>query len=137
MSQTFAPEKTAPAGKLHLGWLMLPGLMLALAQTSFIDRSWQDCEVTRQIDVTSTQLFALGIPALTLLNAALIALPVLAYSMRRQAPAMRIFLTIGSAVMLLVALCFLLVVYVAAPPGTTDMACSGGFPTWWPGWLAN
>ncbi|CAN5455831.1 hypothetical protein BH18ACT8_BH18ACT8_03980 [soil metagenome] len=67
MSQTFAPEKTAPAGKLHLGWLMLPGLMLALAQTSFIDRSWQDCEVTRQIDVTSTQLFALGIPAFTLL----------------------------------------------------------------------
>jgi len=137
VSQTFAPEQTTAAGRLHLGWLLLPGLLLALAQTSFIDRSWQDCEVTRQIDVTSTQLFALGIPALTLLNAALIALPVMAYSVRRQERGTRIFMTIGSAVMLLVALCFLLVVYVATPPGTTDMACSGGVPAWWPAWLAN
>lgn len=61
----------------------------------------------------------------------------MAYSVRRQERGTRIFMTIGSAVMLLVALCFLLVVYVATPPGTKDMACSGGVPAWWPAWLAN
>ncbi len=135
MQDTFALHPPTRTGRSHVAWVLLAGLAVAAAQVWFIDRSWQDCQVTRQVGYTSTQLFTLGVPALTLLNAAVIALPVMAYGRRRHDRATQAFLTTVAAIVLVLALSALLVLFVATPAGTSDMACAGGVPAWWPSWL--
>jgi hypothetical protein len=132
---TFALDHRTQTSRSHAGGVLLVAFTLAVAQVWFIDRSWQDCQITQQLGYNSSQLLTLGLPALTIVNATGIGLCAAAFGGRRRDPAVRVFLTVVSAMVLLLAVSALLVLFVATPSGASDMACAGGVPSWWPAWL--
>ena len=135
MPNTFALDHPTRASRSHAGWVLLVAFAVAVGQVWFIDQSWQDCQITRQLGYTSGQLLTLGLPALTVVNGIVIALCAAAFGSRRGDRAVQSFLTVVSAVVLLLAVSVLLVLFVATPSGASDMACAGGVPSWWPAWM--
>ena len=132
---TFTLDHPTQTRRSHAGWVLLLAAVVAAGQVWFIDQSWADCQIERQLGYSSSQLLTLGLPALTIVNAAVIALSIAVYGGRRDDRTVQIFLTTVSAVVLLLAVSALLVVFVATPSGASDMACPGGMPSWWPTWL--
>lgn len=135
MPNTFALDHPTRTSRSHAGWVLLVAFAAAVGQVWFIDRSWQDCQITQQLGYDSSQLLTLGLPALTIVNATVIALSAVAFGGRRRDRAVRGFLTAVSSVVLVLAVSVLLVLFVATPSGASDMACAGGVPSWWPAWL--
>jgi len=132
---TFTLDRPTRTKRSHAGWMLLVGLVVAAGQVWFIDQSWADCQIDRQLGYSSSQLLTFGLPALTIVNTAVIALSAVVFSGPGKERAARAFLTTVSAVVLLLAVSALLVVFVATPSGASNMACVGGMPSWWPTWL--
>jgi len=132
---TFTIDHPTRTKRSHAGWMALAAVIVAAGQVWFIDRSWTDCQIDQQLGYSSSELLTLGLPALTIVNLAVIALAVVVYSGGGKERAVQVFLTTVSAVVMLLAVSVLLAVYVATPSGASDMVCAGGIPSWWPAWL--
>ena len=135
MPNTFTLDRPTRTSRSHAGWVLLAAFVVAAGQVWFIDRSWQDCQIPRQLGYGTTELLTFGLPALTIVNTAAIALAAVAFGGKRQDRAVQFFLTVVSAGVLLLAISVLLVLFVATPSDASDMACAGGMPSWWPAWL--
>jgi hypothetical protein len=121
----------------HSQWWVpvLAGLFIALAQVTLVYNAWDDCGVDTAAGLTTSSLYALGVPALTFLNAVLVALPTEVYYNRSGNRAMLMFLTVASVAILVAATTVILGHYVATPAEPVGTACVDNVPTWWPEWM--
>ncbi|MDQ3105497.1 MAG: hypothetical protein M3Q87_09860 [Actinomycetota bacterium] len=111
---------------------VLIGVALALAQVTLVARAWRDCGIDGATGLTSFSLYALGVPALTFLNAVLVALPTEVYMSRRGPRTQRLFLTVAAVAVLVGAETLVLGHFVATPTEPIGSQCEGNVPQWWP-----
>jgi len=121
----------------HSQWWVpvLVGLVLALAQLTVVSYAWRDCGVDDATGLTSPALYALGVPALTFLNAVLVALPTEVWMSKRGPRVQQLFLTLVSIAVLVAAETVLLAHFVATPSEPVGLVCAGNVPPWWPAWV--
>ena len=121
----------------HSQWWVpiVAGLVIALAQVTLVYNAWDDCGVDSAAGLTSYSLYALGVPALTFLNAVLVALPTEVYYNRTGTRATAFFLTVVSVAILVAAVTLILGHFVATPSEPVGTLCVDNVPTWWPDWM--
>lgn len=121
----------------HSQWLVpvLLGVVIALAQLSIVSRAWADCGINGATGLTTGSLYALGMPALTFLNAVLLALPAEVWMSKRGSRPRRVALTVLSFAVLVAAETVLLAHFVATPAEPVGTICAGNVPGWWPEWM--
>lgn len=135
MSLVVGRRSTVPARTGSATAVLAAALLLAAAQVAAIDRVWQDCGVSGQVDFARGQLIAVCLPALTFANALLIGLPAAVYGPRRGHTLTRALLTATCILVLLFSETLLLARYVATPSPQTASTCVANIPSWWPTWL--
>ncbi len=117
-------------------WIpVFAGLVLGVAQIALVDNAWRDCGVDGATGLTTFSLYGLGVPALTFLNAVLVALPIEVYSGRRGNQAIRLFLIVISVAVLVAAETLVLGHFVVTPSEPVGTTCVGNVPPWWPSWM--
>ena len=121
----------------HSQWWVpvVVGLVIALAQVTFVYSAWDDCGVDSAAGLTTYSLYALGVPALTFLNVVLVALPAEVYHNRAGSRAAAMLLTVVSVAILVVAVTLILGHFVATPSEPVGTLCVDNVPTWWPEWM--
>jgi hypothetical protein len=135
MSLVVGRRSTAPVRTGSVTAVLAIALLLAAAQVAAIDRVWQDCAVSGQVDFARGQLVAVCLPALTFANALLIALPAAVYGPKRGRTLSRATLTAACILVLLFSETLLLASFVATPSPQTASVCVANIPAWWPTWL--
>lgn len=119
-------------------WLpVLVGLAVALAQITLVSRAWRDCGIDGATGLTTTSLYALGVPALTFLSAALVALSIEVFMHSEGSVVRRALFTVLSIAILIGAETLVLGHFVATPAEPVGTACIGNVPTWWPEWMPS
>lgn len=120
----------------HSQWWIpvLVGLVIAFAQLTLVSVAWRDCGVNGATGLTTQSLYALGVPALTFLNAVLVALPTEVWMSKRGPRAQQLLLTVVSVVVLVAGETLVLGHFVATPSEPVGAVCPGNVPPWWPEW---
>lgn len=108
------------------------GLVIALSQVTLVASAWRDCGINGATGLTPLSLYALGVPALTFLNAVLVALPTEVYMNRRSGRPQRLTLAVAAIAVLVSAETLVLAHYVATPSEPVGTQCVNNVPTWWP-----
>lgn len=117
-------------------WLpVLTGLAISVAQVALVARAWSDCAIIGAIGLSSTSLYALGLPALTFLNTVLVALPAEVWLGGRRHRGRRVLVTLLSVAVLVAAETLVLGHFVATPESPVGTECVGNVPPWWPTWM--
>jgi hypothetical protein len=137
MSLALGTRSTAPARNGSVLSVLLLAVLVALAQVAAIDRVWQECALSGQVDFARGQLIAVSLPALIFTNALLIGLPPAVYGSKSGNPLGRASVIALAVLVLLSAESLLLATYVATPSPQTATVCVGNTPSWWPAWLPS
>lgn len=114
---------------------LLLGLAISVAQITMVATAWRDCGVIDATGLDEVSLYALGVPALTFLNAILVVLPAEVYLSRRGNRAKQIVLMAVSVAVLVAAETLVLGHFVATPTAPEGTACVDNVPKWWPTWM--
>lgn len=108
------------------------GFLIALAQITLVYRAWHDCGISGATGLTTATLYLLGVPALTLLNWLLVALPAEVYLPKRRGAFYRWALAVLTTTALVAAETVVLAYYVATPAPPIGGSCVDNVPDWWP-----
>lgn len=126
-------ESDRPTRSTPTWWIpVLLGLLIALAQIQLVAAAWESCGISGATGLTTTSLYALGVPALTFLNWLLVALPAEVYLGKRTALGNRWLLTVVTTIVLVAAETLVLAYYVATPTEPVSTSCRDNVPDWWP-----
>lgn len=111
---------------------VLVGLLVSIAQVWMVSAAWESCDLTGSTGLSTTSLYALGLPALTFLNWLLIALPAEVWLHKHTAVLNRWLLTITTTVVLIVAETIVVAYFIATPSEPVGTTCEDNVPDWWP-----
>lgn len=126
-------ESDRPTRSASTWWIPLVlGLLIAVAQIQLVVAAWESCGISAATGLTTTSLYALGVPALTFLNWLLVALPAEVWLAKRTRAGNRWFLTVVTSAVLVGAETLVLGYYVATPTEPVSTSCRDNVPDWWP-----
>jgi len=111
---------------------VLVGLLISLAQVRLVSAAWESCDLTGSTGLSTTSLYALGLPALTFLNWLLIALPAEVWLHKDTTAINRWVLAIVTSAVLIGAETIVVAHFIATPSEPVSTTCAHNVPHWWP-----
>ncbi len=111
---------------------LLIGCVIAIAQIKLVSAAWDSCDLSGSTGISTTSLYALGVPALTFLNWLLVALPAEVYLPKHTTLVNRWVLTIVTTIVLVAAETVVIGYYIATPDEPVGGTCTDNVPDWWP-----